>query len=129
MASFCLDENVAEVLGELLRRRGHDVVTTRQLSRKGSSDVQQLLFATRTGRVLVAHDARDFPMLDEAWHELAREWGVTIKPLHPGIVILPPARRLSTTDTAQILDDLVGRMPVDNRLLAWKIPTGWIEIG
>lgn len=128
MAPCYLDENVAEILAEFLQRRGHDAVTTSQLGNKGLRDVQQLLVAIRTGRILVTHDARDFPMLHEAWHELARLWGVTRPVLHPGILIMPPTRRLAADEAARLIDELLARVgTVENRLFDWKIGQGWIE--
>lgn len=109
MASIYLDEPVSDRQALPLRQRGHDVVTTAQATKKGQSDVQQLLFATRTRRILVTHDLRDYPMLREAWHELAREWGVTARTLHPGILILPPTARLDVVRAAREVDALIRR--------------------
>lgn len=128
MASFYLDEPVSDSQAIPLRRRGHDVITTTQASNKGQSDVQQLLFATKTGRILITHDLRDYPMLHEAWHELAREWGVTVRTLHPGILILPPTSRLDIVQAAREMDAFVRREEIANRLVVWKVPAGWVEM-
>ncbi len=120
MAPFYRDENIAEVLAELLRRRGRDPVPTRQLGLKGFRDVQHLRFATRTRRTLVTHDARDSPMLHEAWHALARQRDVAERVLHSGILVLPPNRRLATADAAS-------GETLEYRLLVWKVGVGWQE--
>lgn len=117
MAAFYLDELVADLQAGFLRQQGHDVVTTTQASNKGNSDVQQLLYATRTERILITHDRRDYPMLHEAWHELARWWGVAVTFLHPGIIILPPVTRLGIVEAAYEVDVLVVGETVANRLL------------
>lgn len=127
MASIYLDEPVSDLQALPLRQRGHDALTTVQASNKEQSDVHQLPFATRTRRFLITHDLRDYPMLHEAWHELAREWGVTARTLHPGILILPPTARLDIARAAHEIDALVGREEIVNRLLRWKVPVGWVE--
>lgn len=127
MASIYLDEPVSDQQAIPLRRRGHDVITTTEATNKGQNDVQQLLFATRTSRILVTHDLRDYPMLHEAWHELAREWNVSVRTLHPGILILPPTSRLDIVRAAREIDALVLREEIVNRLLRWEVPVGWVE--
>ena len=127
MASFYLDEPVADPQARSLRRRGHDVLTTTEADNKGTSDVQQLLYATRTDRILITHDRRDYPLLHEAWHELARAWGVMVPVLHPGILILPPITGLAIADATREIDALLGRGTLANRLLRWKVPIGWTE--
>lgn len=127
MSAFYLDEPVAEGQAVPLRRLGHDAVTTRAVGSKGQSDVQQLLYAARTGRILITYDLRDYPMLHEAWHELARAWDVGNRVLHPGILILPPTNRLPMADAAREIDALTGHEDVTNRLLIWQVPVGWTE--
>jgi hypothetical protein len=128
VAAFYLDEPVAEDQASALRQHRHNVVTTRLMGNKGNSDVQQLLFATRSGRILITYDLRDYPILHEAWHELARLWGVGVVTLHPGIVIIPPTHRLAVAEAARVIHDLVSREDLRNRLLRWKPSTGWVEI-
>ncbi len=128
MAPFYLDENMAESFAGLLHVQGHEVLTTNQAGNKGQSDVRQLLFATRTGRTLITHDARDYPMLHEVWYALGREWDVSVAIFHPGILILPVPRRLSVPEAAGVVEDVVDRVAVANWLLMWKIPTGWVDV-
>ena len=129
MASFYLDEPVADPQAGFLRRRGHDVVTTTEANNKGHSDVQQLLYATQCRRILITYDRRDYRMLHEAWHELARAWSVSVRVLHPGILIVPPPQRLGLADAAREIDALVERRTVANRLWVWKVAVGWTEPG
>lgn len=126
MARFYLDENVAESLGELLRRHGHDVLTVREAGSKGATDVRQLLFACRTGRITVTYDAGDFKMLHEAWLLLAREWLVERNVLHPGVLVLPPPRKLDNDMAAAVIDVRIREGNLTNELLIWKHPTGWV---
>ncbi len=127
MASFYLDEPVADPQAGLLRQRGHDVITTTQANNKGNSDVQQLLYATCTGCILITYNRRDYTMLHEARHELAHAWNVVVETLHPGILLPPPPNRLGIADAARDVDALVGRQDIVNRLLIRKVPVGWTE--
>ncbi len=58
----CADEDVARGL----RRRGIDVVTTSELRRKEQSDVEQLDFVRRTGRIIYTTD-RHFLVIVAKW--------------------------------------------------------------
>lgn len=65
----CADEDVARGL----RRRGVDVVTASQLQRKELSDVDQLEFVRRTGRVIYTTD-RHFLVIVAGWIEEGLEF-------------------------------------------------------
>lgn len=56
---FHLDENVNPVIADGLRCYGIDVTTTIEMKLRGKSDLQQLDFSKKTGRVIVTQD-RDF---------------------------------------------------------------------
>lgn len=56
---FHLDEHVDPAIAHALRIRNIDVTTTREQGLAAASDLEQLAFARREGRVLVTHD-RDF---------------------------------------------------------------------
>jgi predicted nuclease of predicted toxin-antitoxin system len=74
MAALYLDEDVPVELADLLRARGHSATTTRNESRLGRPDPDQLLFTAKNGFVLVTHNRRDFARLHEAWLLWARDW-------------------------------------------------------
>ena len=129
MARFYLDENVSGALVAMLLALGYDAVSTAQLNRKGATDVSQLMFAARNGRVLITYDADHFDLLHEAWRTFSREWGVDQRALHPGILALPDPGGLSIVDAARLVAELIqSGEPVENRLLVWKRATGWREI-
>lgn len=109
-----LDENVSGRLGEMLRTFGHDVFTTDDLGRKGSTDGDQFSFTAHAGRVFVTHDAGDFELLHEAWRRWSHDWGVTEGAVHAGILLL-------------LLPD-PGILPLADRLLALTRRSGWREI-
>lgn len=56
---FCLDEHVGDAIAEALRRRGIDVVTTREAGLASEPDDVLLTFALQEGRVIVTRD-QDF---------------------------------------------------------------------
>ena len=66
MAYFYLDNDVARECADDLRAYGHDVITTRELSRARATDDEQLLFAAQQGRILFTHNWRDFLLLHDA---------------------------------------------------------------
>lgn len=125
-----LDENVSAALIAALLALGFNVVSTAQLGRKGATDVSQLLFAARDGRVLITYDTDHFEIVHEAWRSFALEWGVHQRARHPGILGLPDPGLLKTPDAAALVDELFrSGEEVENRLLVWRRPTGWREIG
>lgn len=83
MLTFYLDEDIDLVLAPAMQRLGLDVTTTSGTGRRGSSDPDQLAFATGEGRVIVTRNRRDFVIL----HRLAIERGQR----HAGIVAISRA--------------------------------------
>ena len=77
MASFYANENFPRRTEEALRALGHDVLTTQEAGNAGQAipDHEVLEFATRTGRVVLTLNRRDFIRLHK--HEGA----------HAGIVV------------------------------------------
>lgn len=61
--SIYLDEDVSVLVGEMLRARGFDVLTTREAGNLGADDESQLRFATLSGRVFLTHNRVDFERL------------------------------------------------------------------
>ncbi len=57
MIQYHLDEHVHLEVANALRRRGVDVTTAAEAGLLAASDVEQLAFATRAGRVLFTNDA------------------------------------------------------------------------
>lgn len=58
-----LDEDVSILVGEMIRARGFDVLTTRDAGNLAASDLRQLEFSIREGRVLLTHNRVDFERL------------------------------------------------------------------
>lgn len=77
--SLYLDEDVDVVIGEILRARGYDIVTTLEAKRLSATDEDQLVFASTEQRALVTHNRVDFEGLASEWFKANRS--------HAGIII------------------------------------------
>ena len=79
------DEDALQgVLVAALRTAGFDCLTTNEAGMRGQSDEDQLLFASRDGRVLFTKNTADFLRLDTAWRLSGRH--------HAGIIVLTDQR-------------------------------------
>jgi hypothetical protein len=76
---FYLNEHIQAAVTSGLRRRGVDVLTTLEAGRTGSTDEEQLAFASQQGRVMVTMDS-DYIVLGAQGIE------------HAGIVYAPAVR-------------------------------------
>ncbi len=74
-----LDEDVHTFIAEAIRLRGYEATTTRDQSRLGAEDADQLGFTQRQGYTLVTYNVHDYPRLHY-------EWLAAGKP-HAGIII------------------------------------------
>ena len=63
MLKLYLDENIPLSVAHGLKLRGYDVLTTHEAGNSGKTDEEQLIFATRMGRVIVTLNIRDFSRL------------------------------------------------------------------
>lgn len=123
-----LDENVSERLVPPLRMLGHHPAATTEQGLKGATDPQQLMAATRLGRVFVTHNGRDFRMLHEALTLWAARWGLRDAVLHAGILIIVPKKGMTVAAMAQIIDELANReADLASRLFVWNEREGLIE--
>jgi hypothetical protein len=123
VAAFYLDNDVSLELALLLRARGHDVTSTRDLGAFRAGDVDQLLTAVRNGWVLLTHNRRDFTLLHDAWRVWPRAFNLSL-PAHRGILALDPAPPLVL---AQEVFALVSRVspPLWADELLWWHRIGW----
>lgn len=74
-----LDEDVNVLLADLIRARGYRVMTTQEAGRIGSTDAEQLAFATSQGKTILTHNRVDFEALARTHFEDNRT--------HSGIII------------------------------------------
>lgn len=125
---FSPDENVTEQVLPALDADGLDVVSTTQLGPKGATDPQQLLAATGSGRVLVAHNASDFPMVHEASALWAERWGLRDAVRRASILIIMQPSGMKANAMADVINDFarLGEPPT-NRLFARNRRQGLVE--
>ncbi|MBS0211051.1 MAG: DUF5615 family PIN-like protein [Planctomycetes bacterium] len=64
---FFTDEDVYGAIAVALRRAGFDAISTSEARRLGTSDADQLDWATNEGRVLVTFNVADFAQLHADW--------------------------------------------------------------
>jgi predicted nuclease of predicted toxin-antitoxin system len=88
-----LDEDISVVLRQLLTSRGYDAQTTGEAGRLGTSDADQLAFATEHGRAVFTHNHGDFENLATAYIATSRH--------HAGIIIA--SRRKPNEMAARLL--------------------------
>lgn len=79
MTIFLDEDSSGALLATLLRKAGHDVLSTPELGRTGESDPAQFLYSIRQRRVLITRNHDDFEVL----HDLVREAGGH----HPGVLV------------------------------------------
>jgi predicted nuclease of predicted toxin-antitoxin system len=57
VTDFYLDHNVSSQLATLLHRRGHTVVSARQIGRERGDDAEHLFIAAQQQRITITHIA------------------------------------------------------------------------
>lgn len=77
--SFYLDEHIQAALGEALRARGVDILTTQEAGNIGVEDVEQLIFAAQNKRCLLSYDKRHYAKIHFDW--------ISSKKPHTGIIL------------------------------------------
>ena len=126
VAPIYVDEDVDEDVARALAALGHDAISTRQAGNKGQRDSEQLAFSGRERRVLVTCNRRDFEALHEAWRVCAREWNVSVRPLHHGILVVPNEREIDIhTIAVAINDKLRSGGSVADQIWRWRPAVGW----
>jgi predicted nuclease of predicted toxin-antitoxin system len=103
-----LDEDVNVVLADLLHARGFQVTTTQAAGQVGTTDVDQLAFATSQGKAILTHNRVHFEALAQTYFEE--------KKTHCGIIIAVrrPPKELSRR--VLILLDSVTADEIENQI-------------
>ena len=58
-----LDEDVHTFIAHALRLRGWEALTTQEAERRGTTDLDQITFASDRGYAILTYNIRDFPRL------------------------------------------------------------------
>lgn len=131
---FALGEDVSHDLAALLRGRGWDINSAKDLGRLGLRDPLVLLRAAQAVQTLITHNQNDFRALHEAWLNWRGHWETevhrrTSAPIslsgHAGILVVP---QLPADDLALVLEAGAGvAEPMADRLFRWTPARGWCE--
>jgi hypothetical protein len=133
--SFVLDEDVTHHLASLLRSRGWNIDSAKEMGRLGITDVQVLLRAAEDGQTVITHNNRDFRALHEAWVTWRGRWAAEVRERtgiavvlsrHAGILIVPPAPAYELAALIEAFAETAG--PLADRLFSWTRSRGWHEI-
>ncbi|MEW6187820.1 MAG: DUF5615 family PIN-like protein [Thermodesulfobacteriota bacterium] len=89
MIKLYLDEDVPEAVAIALKLRGYDVVTTREVKKKGFTDIAQLEYASLEERILITHNIADFSKIHTDLMKKGREHNGIIfsKQLPIGLIV------------------------------------------
>ncbi len=83
------DEDVDVLVGDLLRARGFNILTTRDANHLHATDVEQLAFAATEQRALLTHNRADFEALHQTYITSGQHHsGILIAVRHPAYEIV-----------------------------------------
>jgi len=101
-----LDHDISYRLAEQLRARGYDAIGAWEVGKAHLSDVAQLEYAAKQGRVLVTCNAQDFVPLYIEWWDIGRHHSgiVTSEQLEFGEMLRRLVRFLETVTAAEMKD-------------------------
>jgi uncharacterized protein with PIN domain len=94
-AKLYTDEDIAGLVGILLRAKGFDVTTTPSEGRLSSSDEEQLEYATSVERCILTHNRVDFERLHLQYLSQGRR--------HAGILVVPRKNPYEIAQRALVL--------------------------
>lgn len=110
VAKLFIDEDLSELLAELLRKDGVDVVTVRESGMDHEQDLKLLLWAKQQQRVFVTHNKRDVNLLASQVRG------------HSGIVVVQGVAALSTYK--KLAEQVVDKLTTLND---WEDVVVWIR--
>jgi hypothetical protein len=104
-----LDEDVNVLIADLVRARGFRVMTTQVAGQVGTTDENQLAFATSQGKAILTHNRVDFEALAQRYFEE--------KKAHSGIIIAVRRHPKELSRRVLILLDSVTTDEIENQIL------------
>ena len=108
-ASIYSDEDVANLVANLLRGRGLDVLTTIEADKSGSSDAEQLAYAASMDRCILTHNRVDFERLHLQYVEVSQQ--------HSGIIVTPQNNAYEVAKRVGLLLDALTADEIASQLL------------
>lgn len=140
MASYFIDHNMSPRVVDLLRDRGQEAATARDLGLSAVHDGCILMACAKAHRIIVTQDYGDFWELHQSWQLWTRAWGVTpgAMPLltlndmspfplrHAGILTVPQApRELRPQLVAALIAFAASGVEIENELYRLDFSRGW----
>ena len=109
MINLYFDEDVPEAIAAALRLRGYDVITVKEASRKGLSDIDQLKYATSEGRTIFTFNVADFHKIHTDLVKKRIDHGGIIlsKQLPIGIIVKALLKLLSDVKFEKIKNNII----------------------
>ncbi len=104
-----LDEDVNVLIADLVCARGFRVMTTQAAGQVGTTDENQLAFATSQGKAILTHNRADFEALAQRYYEE--------KKAHSGIIIAVRRHPKELSRRVLILLDSVTADEIENQIL------------
>ena len=109
-----LDEDVHPGLAPVLRERGYDVVSAREVERLRFSDAQQLAFAIHQQRTILTYNTQDYVPLHVEYIMASRK--------HYGIVVSP---QLSFSNTLHRVIRLLSNLTAEDMVNQLEYLSNW----
>ncbi|MGA7672958.1 MAG: DUF5615 family PIN-like protein [Nitrolancea sp.] len=124
MANFLLDHNFVHRAAILLRERGHNAVTARDVRLAEAADPEYFVRAATHEEILLTFNAKDFRLLQYAWRRWTMVWQLPL--IHHGVISIPQNQRWDAIRIAQEVGNfMMGGYPLQNELYEWDDGGGW----
>lgn len=109
MIRLYLDEDVPETIAMALRLRGYDVITVKEASKKGFTDLEQIQYAASEKRVLFTHNIADFCKIHSGCVNKGYEHSgiIVSKQLPIGVIVKALLRLLSSVNYGNIRNNII----------------------
>ena len=109
MIKLYLDENVPEAIAIALRLRGYDVITVKEVGRKGLSDSDQLKYATSENRTIFTFNVADFHKIHTEFIKkgIDHDGIIFSKQLPIGIIVKALSKLLSNINYDNLRNNII----------------------
>jgi uncharacterized protein with PIN domain len=109
MIRLYLDEDVPEAIAMALRLRGYDVITVKEASNKGLTDLDQIQYAISEERVLFTHNIADFCKIHSGFINKGYEHNglIVSRQLPIGVIVKALLRLLSSVNYEKIRNNII----------------------
>ncbi|MBI4649881.1 DUF5615 family PIN-like protein [Candidatus Desantisbacteria bacterium] len=109
MIKLYLDENVPESVAIALRLRGYDIITVKEATLKGLSDIDQLKYATSENMTIFTFNIADFYKIHIEFikNKINHNGIILSKQLPIGTIVKALSRLLSNADRNNLQNNII----------------------